>query len=144
MKARLWDWARGCDHSTSSPPVTVTCYVCAKPRRFGNVCGGARSQREKNSTQVLPGCYWLEKNSDIFLAGTHWQGVTPNFSSPGPVSSRQNVQIPRRNVLIPCHVPARKNLTQGILAAHWTDLTYPAKWCLGKKRLGLVCAISKA
>ena len=59
-------------------------------------------------------CLWrygilARKNSVIFLAGTHRQGATPNFSSPGPVSSRQNVQIlakltiPRQNVQSPRH-----------------------------------------
>ena len=36
--------------------------VRTKPRRFGDVCGGARSRREKKSTQVSPGCCWREKN----------------------------------------------------------------------------------
>ena len=43
-------------------------------------------------------CLWrckipARKNSEIFLAGTRWQGVIPYISYPVPVSSCQNVQI---------------------------------------------------
>ena len=37
---------------------------------------------QKKSTQVVLGVVG-KKNSESFLAGAHWRGVTPNFSLPG-------------------------------------------------------------
>ena len=75
--------------------------LTTKPWWF--VCGGARSRREKIQLKSCWGVVGEKKFKKIFLSGTHWRGVTPNFSLPGPVSSRQNEQIPchdKENVFI--------------------------------------------
>ena len=50
------------------------------------------TSKKKNQHFSLPVCPGKKKFRN-FPPGTHRQGVIPNFSSPGPVSSGQNVQI---------------------------------------------------
>ena len=56
--------------------------VVTKPRRFGDVSGGARLRQEKIQLKFHRGLL-ARKNSKKFVAGTLRQGVTPNFSSKG-------------------------------------------------------------
>ena len=80
----------------------------------------------KNSAQVLQGVL-ARKNSKNFPAETHWQGVTPNFSSPGPVASHQNLQIIAKNVQIPT------KLYKFLKMARETTLQFLANSCWREK-----------
>ena len=108
--------------------------VPTRPRRFGDVCGSARSWWEKVQPMGLRGVVGEKKFKKFPHQDTLARSYS-KFSSPGPASSSQNVHFPcqdKENVII---IPRWKNsdfLTRRILSRPRHAQTYPAKWCLGK------------
>ena len=107
-------------------------------------------------------CLWRGKTParsylKLFLAGMLWRGANNNFSSPGPVSPFQNVQILAKvwqNEQIPCHGETRIKIfhRRGVLAGKnmvfrpaifspCPALTFPTKDSLGKKLWALVGSV---
>ena len=107
-------------------------WVSTKPRRFGDVCGGARSRQEKSSICYSPGWGWQGKCWKFSWRGAQVSSLTQMFAWVDnkvnrPGIAQKNILTVRENSLAPwllsfCH----RHYLQIIECAYSHDLQNPS------------------